>query len=235
MNYILPHFTSPSIYIFGIGLILFTYFGKKKLIEHQKNTNKKINVNDTIYFASHSIFNAYCVYNCFPSVYSLINNPTNIISVPNTMSIYVFLFHLYHIILCGNKIKSDELIHHGWVFMICPLMSINYYNLNDMGMFFLTGLPGGITYFLLFLKNLNYIQDITEKRISKHLNMWIRAPGCVLTSYIIYLNYINGNIGTSLISKLGIYLCMLGTLVNGMYFASTIIESYSISKYKLLT
>jgi hypothetical protein len=112
------------------------------------------------------------------------------------------------------------------------LMTINYINLSDMGMFFMTGLPGGITYLLLSLKNLHLIKDATEKRISKHLNMWIRAPGCVLTSYFIYLNYANNKFGNLILPyKLGIYLCMLGTFVNGMYFAGTIIESYGVHKH----
>jgi hypothetical protein len=63
--------------------------------------------------------------------------------------------------------------------------------------------------------------------------MWIRAPGCVLTSYFIYLNYSSNNFGNlEPLYKLGVYLCMFGTLINGMYFASTIIESHGITKYK---
>ncbi len=231
---ILPHLKSPALYLFGTGLAIGTYFGKKLLHKYQEKTNKKININDTIYFMAHFGLNMFCVYNCASSVYSLMNNPLHLVKVPNTMAVYVFLFHLYHILLCGNKIKSDELMHHCWVFTICPLMCINYINLSNMGMFFLTGLPGGITYLLLSLKNMHFIKDITEKRISKHLNMWIRAPGCVLTSYIIYLNYVNDKFGKlSGFYKFGVYLCMVGTLVNGMYFASTIIESHGITKHKL--
>jgi hypothetical protein len=231
-NQILPHLNSPLIYMFGLGLTAATYFGRKILHHYQLNQKKK-NVDNTLYFILHFLFNMFCVYNCWNGVHSLINNPTNIIQVPNTMAIYTFLFHLYHVILCGNNISIDELLHHLWVFIICPLLCINYINLSDMGMFFMTGLPGGITYLLLSLKNMNYIKDITEKRISKHLNMWIRAPGCVLTSYFIYLNYANNNFGSlGIFYTLGVFICMFGALVNGMYFASTIIESHGITKYK---
>lgn len=248
-NQLLIHLRSPSIYMFGFGLTIATYCGRKLLTKYQSYYNKyktncieqknicthhkKINIDNTLYFILHFLFNMFCVYNCWNSVYSLVNKPTLLIKVPNTMAIYTFLFHLYHVILCGNKISSDELLHHLWVFIICPLMTLNYINLSDMGMFFMTGLPGGITYLLLSLKNMDFITDITEKRISKHLNMWIRAPGCVLTSYFIYLNYVNnsfGNLGA--FKKLGVFLCMFGTFVNGMYFAGTIIESHGVTKYK---
>jgi hypothetical protein len=237
MNYfnmqVLPHLKSPALYIVGAGLAMGTFLGKKILHKYMEKTNKKININDTIYFMAHFCLNMFCVYNCAHSVYSLIHNPLHLEKVPNTMAFYVFLFHFYHILLCGNSIKSDELTHHCWVFAICPLISVNYINLSDMGMFFLTGLPGGITYLLLSLKNLHYVKDITEKRISKHLNMWIRAPGCILTSYIIYLNYMSNNFGSlSMIYKFGVYLCMIGTLINGMYFASTIIESHGVARHK---
>ncbi len=202
-------------------------------LPHKHEKHKKININNTIYFGVHFLFNMYCTYNCFSNVYSLIHNPQKLEIVPNTMGIYVPLLHLYHIILCRKHIQIDELLHHMWVFIICPLMCIEYTNLSNMGMFFTTGLPGGITYLLLVLQNLYLIDDITQKRISMHLNMWIRAPGCILTSYFIYLNYVNKNFTTlSPLHYLGVFLCMFGTYVNGIYFGSTIIESHSVTKYK---
>lgn len=257
MNYfnaqILHRLRSSSLYLFGTGLVVSTYFGRKILHNYQNKLNrsvadkdndndkdnksinyhKRINIDNTLYFFLHFLFNMSCVYITWNSVNSLIHNPQHLVNVPNTMGLYTPLFHLYHILLCGKKIQQDELLHHLWVFIICPLMCINYINLSDMGMFFMTGLPGGITYLLLSLKNLNIIHDVTEKSISKHLNMWIRAPGCVLTTYIIYLNYINENFGElNLLCSLGVFLCMFGTFVNGMYFASTIIESHGITRYK---
>lgn len=253
-NQILHHLQSSSFFLFLGGLFVSTYIGRKILYKYQEKINqkideennenkenkdyivkhhKRINVNNTLYFFLHFVFNMYCCYNCWNSVNSLIHEPQNLINVPNTMGFYTPLFHIYHIILCGSKIQQDELLHHLWVLIICPLMSINYLNLSDMGMFFMTGLPGGITYLLLSLKNLHFIRDITEKRISKHLNMWIRAPGCILTTYIIYLNYTNKNFGDlNTFYNLGVFLCMFGTFVNGMYFASTIIESHGVIKYK---
>ncbi|ATZ80479.1 hypothetical protein BMW23_0427 [Bodo saltans virus] len=99
-----------------------------------------------------------------------------------------------------------------------------------MTLFFMMGLPGGITYLLLFLKNCGFIKNKTEKKISKHLNMWIRAPGCVMSSYIIYLNYVNGTFGEmNIIKHIAVWACIFSNLWNGMYFASTIIESFAKS------
>jgi len=232
---IIPHLKSPSIYLFGLGLGLATYLGKNMLNRYKKKNEIKMNVNNTIYFLMHFGLNMFCVYNCAYNVIDLIKKPTEIKLVPNTMAIYVFLFHAYHILLCGaSKIDPDEMIHHIGVFISCPLMCIRYNNLCDMGMFAMTGLSGGITYLLLYLKNMHYIKSITEKRASKHLNMWIRNPLCILTSYIIYLNYIaNGSIYKyPLLYQFGVGFCFVGTFMNGVYFASTIIESHGIARYK---
>ena len=47
-----------------------------------------------------------------------------------------------------------------------------------------TGLPGSINYFLLYLVKINKISKYTEKYISIHLNTWIRSPGCCFITFI---------------------------------------------------
>ena len=232
---IMPHLKSPAIYLFGLGLGIATYLGKNMLNRYKKKHDLKMNVNNTIYFFLHFGLNMFCVYNCAYNVMDLIKNPNEIKNVPNTMAIYVFLFHIYHILLCGaSKIDPDEMIHHIGVFISCPLLCLNYNNLCDLGMFAMTGLSGGITYLLLSLKSMHYIKSITEKRVSKHLNMWIRCPLCILTSYIIYLNYISNEVlkTHSYLYIFGVWFCFIGTYMNGVYFASTIIESHGVAKYK---
>ena len=174
----------------------------------------------------------YCVKNSYSLVISTLNNPFNLAKIPNDLSFYTILFHAYHILLCG-KLSLDETIHHLLVFILCPLLWVHYTTICDFAIFFMTGLPGGITYLCLFLKDLGLINGITEKYISKHLNMWIRGPGGVITSYIIYLNYVNNNLGEIYpMKKFAIYLSIAFNLWNGMYFASTIIESYKVNAMK---
>jgi hypothetical protein len=45
-------------------------------------------------------------------------------------------------------------------------------------LFFATGLPGGISYAVLFLQRNGWLGRLTEKRVNTAVNVWIRAPGC---------------------------------------------------------
>jgi hypothetical protein len=233
---IMPHFKSRHLYIFCSGLTVATYFGKKILEIYQKKKNVVINKNNTLYFLFHFFFNMYSVSHTIKNVVITFHNPLVLTKRPNTLSFYVLLFHIYHVILTKGNIALDEWLHHIKVFILCPLLWLHYTNLCDFGMFFMTGLPGGITYLLLFLKNVKLIENTTEKYISKHLNLWIRAPGCIITAYLIYLNCYHGKFGDlnamGVSKKFGIYLAMFGSIWNGMYFASTIVESYNNAKKK---
>jgi hypothetical protein len=233
---IIPHIKSKQFWGFCSGLTIFTLVGKKLLKNYKEKKNIEFNSENTLYFLSHFVFNMYSVSQTINSVIITFNNPLLLTKRPNTLSFYVLLFHIYHVILTKCNIAFDEWLHHIKVFMLCPLLWLYYTNLCDFGMFFMTGLPGGITYLLLFMKNLKLIENKTEKYISKHLNLWIRAPGCIITAYLIYLNRYHGNFGEiktmKKSQKFGIYLAMFGSIWNGMYFASTIVESYSKLKIK---
>ena len=231
MDQIISRFSSPYFYGFCVGLTVVSYFGKKILNKYKEKKQIEFNTESTLYFLLHFGFNMFCVSYTISNVISTFNNPLVINKSPNTLPFYVFMFHIYHILLMKGNIATDEWLHHIKVFMLCPVLAFNCSNLCDFGMFFTTGLPGGCTYLLLFLKNLKLIAPNTEKYVSKHLNMWIRAPGCVITSYIVYMNYIFGNFGqVQGFKKFGVYLAMFGTLWNGMYFASTIIERNKIAQ-----
>jgi hypothetical protein len=231
MNQIISHFKSPYFYGFCACLTVLTHYGKKILNKYKEKKKIEFNTENTLYFLLHFGFNMFCVSHTITNVIATLNNPLVIKKIPNTLPFYVFMFHVYHVLLMKGNIAADEWLHHIKVFMLCPVLALNCSNLCDLGMFFMTGLPGGITYLLLSLKNLKLIAPKTEKYVSKHLNMWIRAPGCIITSYIIYINYKSGNFGkVAGFNKFGVYLAMFGTVWNGMYFASTIIESNKISQ-----
>merc|ERR1719197_279148 len=46
---------------------------------------------------------------------------------------------------------------------------------------FISGLPGGISYFML-----GHLEAMVEKRITANLNCWIRVPGILIHSFIVY-------------------------------------------------
>ena len=210
---IVAHFTTLHIWILFSTLIL---------LHNVINFNKKI----TKYFLIHFMFNMYVTFNTFENTIEILYNPYAVFITNNYVSFAVVLFHIYHIVYYYKDIKIDEMIHHIWiVFIILPITWLNYCNIADSSLFFMTGLPGGITYLLLVLKEMKYISSLTEKHISKHLNMWIRIPGSIIVGYIIF---VNAMIATTIFATISLVFCSLGCLWNGVYFGSTIISSYAI-------
>lgn len=239
MNYfkenIWRHVTSWHFPIFIGAMALGHYFGRKLLVRYNEKHGIKHSVENTRYFMMHFLFNMCSTVYTYKYMIETLNNPLIIRRESNVLSFYNVLFHAYHTAFYWKSIDLDEKCHHGViVFLMCPLTWLHYTNLCNTGHFFVMGLPGGLIYLLLSLKDLKLIEPVTEKRISKHLNMWVRAPGTVITSYIIYLNYVAGNFGKmSFGTKFAVFLSMFGMFWNGMYFASTIIESYAVHKYKI--
>ncbi len=92
-------------------------------------------------------------------------------------------------------------------------------------LFFMTGIPGGITYLLLILVRYNYITKLTEKRISKHLNLWLRMPGILFFASILLLNMIKNPF------EIQNYLTLFYMIWNSIHFTKTITESHAIANY----
>ena len=211
---IISHIYDPRFLIFMISVIML-----HKYINFEKKTTK--------YFLMHFIFNMYVSFNTFTDTLNIIKYPYQVENVENYISFLVVIFHIYHIICYRDKIEIDEMIHHIWsVFILMPITWLYYCNIANASLFFMTGLPGGITYLLLVLKDNNKISSITEKYISKQLNMWLRIPGSVIVGYIIFVNAV---ISESYITYFSLLFCSIGSIWNGIYFGSTIIQSYAVS------
>ena len=210
------HFTELKLWVFfGVLILLHNFIKFKKQI--------------TKYFLIHFIFNMYVSINTVYDTITIFNQPYNIQSVSNYISFLVVLFHIYHVIFYHDKIQIDELIHHIWiVFILMPITWLYYCNLANSSLFFMTGFPGGLVYLLLVLKDMDVINSLTEKRISKYLHMWIRIPGAVIVGYIIYANAVKSE---SYISYFSLLFCTMGSIWNGIYFGSTIIGSHAVLKH----
>ena len=106
-------------------------------------------------------------------------------SMPGHTIDLVIGFHLYHIVLYFKKLRFIDWVHH---ILMCGILVLIYY--EDIGgrplrysLFFTTGLPGMCDYFLLALERNGYIGNNCYRIFSKHINVWIRGPGCVIASY----------------------------------------------------
>jgi hypothetical protein len=147
------------------------------------------------WFLMHTIANTYIVWYTFNDMLSLIINPLLDINMyVNKPSFMVLSLHLYHIIRFFKKLTIDDWWHHilncflvlGLVWYYEFGIIVNYF------IFYMCGLPGGIDYLLLTLNEIGIIYRLTEKRINKYLNMWIRLPGILYGCMIGYIGYHQG-------------------------------------------
>jgi hypothetical protein len=190
---------------------------------------------NTSYFLLHLIVNIINTYFILPFVIKMIYDPLGkYFPLDNwehleyiyPMVIGLHTFHLkYHI----KNIYYDELIHHFLTHVFWYITYINNDPMFIMPMIIMSGIPGGITYLLLFLQKLNKISKMTEKKISMYINIWIRAPFCIIFSTIMYIKTIQ----PEFVENYWFNIFMIYfTMKNGIHFMYTITKSYYENIFK---
>lgn len=135
------------------------------------------------YYFIHALHNAYIVWitaadvgTTFTDFYSLPAIPPNY-----EAAALVFSLHTYHTALYYKSFRADDWLHH--ILMVALALPIGIFTPSSTflgySLFFSTGLPGGIDYLLLFLQRNGALSRMTEKRVNRWLNVWIRSPGCI--------------------------------------------------------
>lgn len=186
------------------------------------------------YYFNHFLVNMTVSILCFDDLiltYTDFNNINNHVIDYNSVSL-VFAIHFYHIIIYYKKFVYDDWLHHiVMIFFTLPLaLQYNCGSIMGHSIFFVTGLPGGINYFLLFLNRNNLIEKKNQKYINYHLNLWIRNPGCTASAVIMLLY--------ALINYESFYMIIISFLIiftnywNGIYFMEQVVRNYNINYLK---
>ncbi len=192
----------------------------------------------TSYFLFHFIVNAIITCMCLPYFLTLFYDPNGInesyddeyISkywyIKYTYPILIGL-HTYHLIDYKN-INTSEIIHHIITYIFYYISYKLQHPFYYVHLICMSGVPGGITYYMLFLEKINGITSITEKYISMCINFWIRCPGCIIYATLLYdrMIYMYESF-----CPIHMFLIIF-ILINGIYFTTTIVESYYTKLYK---
>jgi len=93
-------------------------------------------------------------------------------------------------------------------------------------LFFTTGLPGGIDYFLLFLVRNGYLNKYAEKDINVFLNVWIRSPGTAAMAALSMASFLSAPSTDPLITTLSVIPPLLNYW-NGQYFMQQVVEDHA--------
>ena len=93
---------------------------------------------------------------------------------------------------------------------------------NAVG-FFMCGLPGGIDYGMLTAVKEGLMASATEKQWNARLQVWMRSPGILLSSYAIYLAAKYSPVKGP--SRLLPLLCFLLASFNGQYYMQKVVAN----------
>lgn len=197
----------------------------------------RLNLNGVYYFI-HSIHNGLIVMSTFGDVVNTFTNfkqlnlyDTNMVSVQ-----LCFALHFYHLLYYWRKFLFEDWLHHG--LMIGVALPLGVYlpssTLLGFSLFFTTGLPGGIDYFLLFLVRNNWLNPIIEKRMNTWLNVWIRSSGCSAHAAFVVAYTFNQSIVNQDDNNLKFYASLVTaclTYWNGQYFMERVVSDYAKHSY----
>ena len=187
------------------------------MLHKNKNTKEQ-------WFQLHAFINACIVYFSYNDVYDCLMDPTVSIQPCSNLfgGSFALMLHLYH--SYAYQMTYIDKLHHGIsVFLATPLCLLYQTKGISMYYFFGTGLPGGIDYFLLSLVKQQKLDSIKEKKINSYLNTFIRIPGLVLASYLIWKDAIQH---PSKIIHYSNRLLALLVFLNGTIFGKMAIENY---------
>jgi hypothetical protein len=134
--------------------------------------------------------------------------------------------HVYHMI-GGFALSGGDYFHHllfipalgfpGQVFRWGPV--------EPAGAFFISGLPGGIDYFLLGLQKIGALEPMTEKRVNANLNSWVRTPGILFSSFCVYQGLLYG---LYYVPTWAIVVHVLLPPYNALYYGKQATANYSV-------
>lgn len=212
MNFPLITISLGLMLLDNISVKLAYFINKKIKIEENQNIR---------WFFIHSISNIGICYYSINDLVICLTKPTEINNYTWNDNSYItfyisIILHIYHVLFF--KLNTNDKLHH--FLMVAISGNIELYQKSIICpavLFFLSGLPGFIDYFLLFLVKLKKISKNKEKSIYLFLSTYIRAPGACILSYInlinLYNNYKELNINCLLV--------LLSTMLvfwNGQYY-----------------
>jgi hypothetical protein len=184
---------------------------------------------NTTYFLLHFIVNFINTILLLPLINKITQDPTGNYLIHDDWSsldiIYPMIIglHTFHLVHNLNKIYYDEIIHHTLTHIFWYFITFTENPFYIAGIIAMSGIPGGITYAMLFLQKYNIVSKKTEKEISMYLNIWCRAPLCIIFATLLYIQGCKNNLFYETLFM------VLFTIINGVHFMHNITQSYYLT------
>lgn len=185
------------------------------------------------YYAIHVIHNAIMVAITIGDVWvSVTEYPRALYQPLNWHAVLLcYALHFYHTYEYWRTFHPDDWLHHiTMIGVALPLGSLLQSGaLMGMNLFFTTGLPGGISYALLFAERNGWITRSTEKNINEPIHQWIRAPGCLANATLTAVTVWSA-------TDISVWYRLAGTVIatltawNGIYFAAQVVQAATLNR-----
>jgi hypothetical protein len=180
------------------------------------------------YFALHVAANCVSAAAAWPDVRrAFIDDPLNAFTGSSASMIAnsaCAAIHLYHIL--AFKLRATDIFHHvTFVSVLCGL-AIPFKHrggaANNLGCFFLSGLPGALNYLFLVLSYHGKMSRHAEKKWTARVNVWLRGPAMSIYLFLGAQALLRGKYTTPLWSLLVVVFLHF---TNGQYYAQQTVES----------
>lgn len=220
---------------FGIQILTVAGFTNLYSFIHKNFLNQVIP--EAKYFLVHTITNGIIVYFSYECFFEFFQDPfksTFCLSgvcknqIPNLLT---FSIHIYHML--NYKMKPIDLIHHYPSF-IGNIINIVYPSgpLQNYTFMFIMGVPGMIDYGLLTLVKYKKIDKNFEKKINSCLNLYIRSPGLLISSFSLFQSLVNyQNLFVSSLHKYCSFAICIHNFWNAQYFMEKTLRSQISSSF----
>lgn len=174
----------------------------------------------------------------FPDVYRLFFDPLNAFNGPSYTMVAnsaVVAIHSYHCL--AFKLPLADIFHHAlFVTILCGL-AIPFKQVggcaNNFGCFFLSGLPGGVDYFLLVLVREGVMSKMSEKLWNARINTWLRAPPMTIYAFVGYQTWLYNK--SLALPTWAIFVVTFLHFFNGQYYLEMAVGNYHATKATQLT
>ena len=173
-------------YYYVYGYLTCGILDKLSLYMYNRYNNNAKYSQNVRWFFIHCIINIYITIYGFPNIIFSLQNlaECSITQWINGYEIYgvVVALHFYHIF--NFQLNKMDWLHHIMTAVITgPVVLLtNTTCVSAVGLWFVSGLPGAIDYFLLWLVKMGYCNKKIEKIAYVAISCWIRAPGCIYTA-----------------------------------------------------
>lgn len=178
------------------------------------------------WFFLHVLANLSVATMALPDLINLVMYPVYLSSeVTSWPKNITFCLHMYHIIAFRN-LKQIDWAHH-LIMCVCLLFISNHRGgeITNFIMFFINGFPGALDYIMLLGVKRGILDPMTEKCINNHINAWIRAPGILIGTVLIYVHWHLGNLDCS---GWSLFYVLAALYWNAQYFNNRVAINYGI-------